>query len=488
MSYIITTKPFQKMNKCLYLLFPLFTAFLISSCSTGSDTTIIAGQVIDQSTSSPISSAVIELTQPKELSQSAVSDSAGRFSFDVKPNNETVTVTLEISKQGYQTQTTSFKLVPGTNVDDLNIRMKSTDSTDGGGGDNVGGKSGGPASLELINLSASTINVAGTGGDVNATFTFEVTDSAGRVVDSPVDVKFQIIRGPGGGESITPSVATTGVNSPEGTVKSNLAAGDSSGTVRIEAVIERPDYNLTIRSSPVLISIASGFPVKENFHVAPNVHNFDAYGIVDESHTNSITASVGDLKGNPVKEGTAVYFSATNGGLVNGSATTNKNGYATVNLSANGSKPTGHPKGPGFIDVIAETIDKNNDYIKKKTTLLLTTPRAIITVSPTSLSISNGGSQNFDVTITDENGNPMAADTRISVSTTQGLSASGDIVDLELGDYFQPGPGTTQFSVTISDAIPEQTNSTAGSFTIQVESPSGETTTKTIEGTRAKSN
>lgn len=478
------------MNKCLYLLFPLFAALLITSCSTGSDTTIIAGQVIDQNTNSPISNAVIELTQPQELNQSAVSDSAGKFSFDVKPNEETVTVTLEISKQGYQTQTTSFKLVPGTDVDDLNIRLKPTDSTDGGdgGSDNVGGEAGGPASLQLINLSSSTINVANTGGNVNATFTFEVTDSAGRVVDSPVEVKFQIIRGPGGGESITPSVATTGVNSPEGTVKSNLAAGDSSGTVRIEAVIERPDYNLTIRSSPVLISIASGFPVKENFHVAPQVHNFDAYGVVSEGHTNSITASVGDINGNPVKEGTAVYFSATNGGLVNGSATTNKNGYATVNLSANGSTPTGHPMGPGFIDVIAETIDKNNNYIEKTTTLLLTTPRAIITVSPTTLNISNGGSQNFDVTITDENGHPMAADTRISVSTTQGLSASGDIVDLELGDYFQPGPGTTQFSVSISDAAPEQTNSTSGSFTIQVESPSGETTTKTIEGTRAKTN
>jgi hypothetical protein len=371
--------------------------------------------------------------------------------------------------------------------------MQSSDDDNGGDGqgdgddDNVGGDAGGPANLELTNLSNSTISVRETGGDVNATFTFEVTDSAGRVVDNPVDVNFQIIQGPGGGERITPRTATTGVGSPEGTVKSNLAAGDSSGTVRIEAIIERPEYGITIRSTPVLISIASGFPVLENFYVAPRVNNFDGYGIVAEGHTNPITASVGDLKGNPVKEGTAVYFSSPNGALVNGSATTNANGYATVNLSANGSQPTGHPMGPGFVDVTAQTIDKDNNYIEKTTTILLTTPRATINVSPTNFNISNGGSQTFDVEITDANGYPMAADTRIEVTANQGLEASGDIVDLELGDYFQPGPGTTQFQVTVSDADPDEVVNTNGSFTITVTSPLGEITTKTISGDRAKS-
>ena len=477
------------MKNRLLFLFPIAMLLFIQACGTD-DSVIIAGQVIESGSGNPINKAVIEVVQPENLQQTATTDSSGNFSFDVDPGNETQNVTLEASKQGYETQSTNFKMAPDTDVDDLVIQLTSTDDAGDGGDDGeddqVGGEAGGPANLELTNLSESTISVRETGGDVNATFTFEVTDSAGRVVDSPVDVNFQIINGPNGGERITPQTATTGVGSPVGTVKSNLAAGDSSGTVRIEAVIERPNYGITIRSSPVLISIASGFPVLDNFNVAPRVHNFDGYGIIAEAHTNSITASVGDLKGNPVQEGTAVYFSASNGGLVNGSATTNENGYATVNLSANGSTPTGHPNGPGFIDITAETIDKDNNRITNTTTLLLTTPRAQIDVSPTNFDISNGASQTFDVTIRDMNGYPMAADTQIEVTTGEGLTASGDIVDLELGDYYQPGPGTTEFQVTVSDDDADEVVSSDGSFTITVTSPFGETTTKTIRGSRAK--
>lgn len=478
----------------LLLLF-LISALIFKACSTADDTLIVAGEVVDDVNHTVISGAVVEVIQPAEWEgKSAVTDSSGQFSFEMEIK-ETINIELEVTKQGYENVTTQFKLTPEAGIEDLSIvlptkRSGGDGSDDEGndeeGGESVGGKSGGAAALILTNLSSNTINIAETGGTVNTAFTFEVQDSAGRVVDTPVDVSFSIIRGPQGGESITPLQATTGINNSEGKVTSNLFSGDSSGTVRIEALIERPEHNLIIRSSPVLISIASGFPVAERFNIAPDVQNFDGYGINKESHTNLITASVGDMKGNPVKEGTAVYFSASNGGLVNGSAATNANGYATVNLSANGSRPSGHPRGPGFVDIVAQTIDKDNKYIEKTSTLLLTTPRADISVSPSTLSVTNGGSQTFDVTITDENGYPMAANTAISVEVGEGLTASGDIVDLELGDYFEPGEGTTNFTVTISDSDSEETVDTEGSFTITVETPSGETTTKTITGRRAK--
>lgn len=477
------------MKYSVYHLFviTIISALSLATCNTADETVIIAGEVVDES-DNPVQSAIVEVTQPENLQQTATTDSAGNFSFDVGLDDETADVTLEVSKQGYETTTTSFKVAPETNVDDLSIRLPSSDSDDDGDGDDsddgddsVGGEAGGPASLELTDLSSSTINVRETGGNVNATFTFEVTDSAGRVVDTPTDVDFQIIRGPEGGEEITPTTATTGVNSPTGTVKSNLAAGDSSGTVRIEAVIERPEHDLTLRSSPVLISIASGFPVERNFNVTPDVRNFDAYGYNDPDHTNDILASVGDLKGNPVKEGTAVYFSSPSGGLVTGSATTNENGFASVALYPNGTEPSG-----GFVDVTAQTVDKNNNYIEKTTTILFTTPKADISPDPTTLNVSNGGSQTFDVTIADENGYPMAAETQISVETSQGLEASGDIVDLELGDHLEAGEGATEFQLTISDADPDEVVDTEGSFTITVTAPSGETTSKTVDGSRAK--
>lgn len=464
----------------------LLSIFIFQSCGSSNDSVVIAGQVIEQSTGSAIKGAVVELTQPADLQQTATTDSAGNFSFSVNINGDATNVTLEISKQDYNTATQSFKVAPGTNVDDLSIELASSTSSGGGGDGNndaVGGDATGPASIKLKSISTQTINVAETGGTTNSAFTFQVADSAGRTVGQGFEVNFSIIKGPGGGESITP---TTGTTNSKGEVTSNLFSGDSSGTVRIEAKIERPEYNITVRSTPVLISIASGFPVKENFHVAPRVHNFDAYGIIDEDHTDKITASVGDLKGNPVKSGTAVYFSASNGALVNGSSPTDEKGYATVNLSANGSTPSGHPMGPGFIDITAQTVDKDNNIIEKKTTLLLTTPRAVISVSPTNLNVSDRGSQTFDVTIKDENGYPMAADTKISVTTGEGLSASGDIVNLELGDYYQAGPGTTDFSVTISDSDVDHYTPTDGSFTITVTTPSGEVTSKTVKGNRAK--
>jgi len=470
-----------------FALLGIILSFLFQSCGSQNDNVIIAGQVIEQNTGNPIKSAIVQITQPASLKQTATTDSSGNFSFSVNLNGDATNVTLEISKQDYKTANENFKAAPGTNVDNLSIELASTTNGSGGGdnGNNnsVGGEASGPASIKLKSISTQSINVAETGGTTNSAFTFVVADSAGREVGQGYKVNFDIIKGPGGGESITPA---TGQTNSKGEVTSNLFSGDSSGTVRIEAKINRPKYNLTVRSTPVLISIASGFAVKKNFHVAPHVHNFDAFGIIDENHTDKITASVGDLKGNPVKSGTAVYFSASNGALVNGSSTTDENGYATVNLSANGSTPNNSPRGIGFVDITAQTIDKDNNFIEKKTTLLLTTPRANITVSPTTLNIPNAGSQTFDVTIKDGNGYPMAADTKISVSTGAGLSASGDIVSLELGDYYQPGPGTTNFSVTISDSDPKNVVSTDGSFTIKVEAPSGEVTTTTIKGNRAK--
>ncbi|NGP87997.1 carboxypeptidase regulatory-like domain-containing protein [Fodinibius halophilus] len=479
------------MKKRFLLFLPLvLVALVLQSCKSGSDSSIISGQVTDKNTGTPIKGAFVDVIKPEDITNTATTDSLGNFSFDVEVN-EAQPFLLEVSKQNYKPGYTSFKIAPGKNIEDLIVKLESSTQDGGGDGDDgdVGGEAGGPASLELTNLTEPEIDVAGTGGKTNTTFTFEVSDSAGRVVDYPVDVEFNIIDGPNGGESIKPSVATTGVNSPVGKVKSNLSAGDSSGTVRIEAVIRRPDVNLTIRSTPIRVAIASGFPDQENFNVAPAVHNFDAFGYIDENHTNPITASVGDLKGNPVTENTVVYFSASKnnlnggGGLVSSSSPTDENGFATVELFANGSQPTGHPQGPGFIDVIAET-DANS--ITETTTILLTTPEANINVSPTTLNISNGGGQTFTVTITDLNGYPMAANTEITVTPSEGLSASGSITDLKLGDYFAPGPDRTEFEVTISDANPDETNPTEGNFTIKVVTPSGRESTRTISGSRAK--
>lgn len=447
--------------------------------------TIISGQVFEQSNGSAIVGALVEITAPSSLRDETATDSLGNYSFSVKIDSA-IDVSIRANKQGFNESIKNPTLVPGIDLTDLNFPLIAEGDAGGGGTgeERVGGKSGGAAAIILTGVSSTTINVSETGGTVNTAFTFEVQDSAGRSLDldKAIDVQFRIINGPGGGEGITPARIRTNA---EGKATSNLFAGDSSGTVRIEAVIERPEVNLTIRSTPVLITIASGFPVPENFNVGPFAFNFDAFGYLDESHTNLITASVGDLKNNPVKQGTAVYYTTKYGGLITGDGVTNKNGFATTNLYANGSTPTGHPAGLGFIDVIAQTVDKDNNLIENKSTILLTTPEAIITISPDTISVPNGGGQTFNVTITDLNGYPVAKGTRITV-TGAGLNFSGDIVDLTFGDFFTPGPGTTEFIVNAADKNPDQVEPADASMTVTVETPSGIVTTRSITGSRAK--
>lgn len=469
----------------IFSLIILSAAFMFLACEP-TDTTVIAGEVSEQGSGNAIIGAIVEITSPTELQTSAVTDSLGNFSFDVDID-ETVQVTLEISKQGYETTTTSFKISSSNNVDDLSIEMVSSDSQDGsdGGSDSVAGEAGGPAAISLNGISNQTINVAETGGNSHTAFTFGVQDSAGRPVGQGHEMSFEIIRGPGGGESITPDIGET---NPKGTVTSSLFSGDSSGTVRIEAVIERPDIGLTIRSSPVLVSIISGFPVLENFHVVPEVNNFEAFGFQSSQHTNTISASLGDSKNNPVLAGTAVYFWAEGGGNIGSSVegvVTDDRGLASVELRADGSTPAGHPDGVGFIDVYAQTVDVNNDYITKKTKILFTTRQASISANPTSFNIGNGGGEAFTYTVTDQNGYPMAAGTRITVEASNGLTLSGD-VDIELPDTFTPGSGTTEFGFAISDADPDRAEPANDQITISVITPSGYRSSYTISGSRAK--
>lgn len=483
------------MKKSLQHCFTLLILLLVAiSCTNDDDSAVIQGSVFDAQSGDVIENALVQITAPGALNdQFSRTDENGQYNIGGIEVDGVTDLTLTASATGYDDFEEMVRITPGENISgvdfDLSVQGSGDDGDDEGdgggddGGQEVGGEAGGPAQIQLLPMSNTKINVAETGGITSTTFTFVVKDSAGRKVDRDHEILFEIIRGPGGGEYITPE---TGFTNSQGEVTSNLVSGDSSGTVRIEAIIERPDVGLTIRSTPVIVSISSGFPHPDNFFVAPRVYNFDAYGYINESYTNNITASVGDLKGNPVKEGTAVYFSSEYGGLVNGSAVTNANGYASVNLSANGSSPQNHPDGVGFIDVTAQTVDKDNNYIENTITILLTTREAVITVTPDNFAINNGETQTFNATITDLNGYPMAANTQISIETGPGLVASGDIVDLQLPNYFTPGPGTTQFSFSVSDGDPDNIQNTEGSFTIRVETPSGGVTTKTISGQREK--
>ena len=110
--------------------------------------------------------------------------------------------------------------------------------------------------------------------------------------------------------------------------------------------------------------------------------------------------------------------------------------------------------GPGFFRVTSSTVDENNTTIQTSTIRLLT-GLPIITVDPNTFDIQNGGSQSFNFTVSDGNGNPMSAGQTISVKVNKGdLEVSGD-VDVTMPDT--QSKASTMFSFTAVDSKPDTT-------------------------------
>ncbi len=476
----------------LFAIIPLL--LVLVSCGTSDEEgVIIQGLVTNNDTGTPLVDAIVQITSPAEIAGSFVrTDTTGRFTFD-NINVSTVTdIEFTVSLTDFQQLVRTVTVTPGQNVT-VNFQLipEGSDDDDGGGGtgddDVVEGPPEKPASIILLSVSNPEINIRGTGGIVNSILAFQVVDSAGRALDlsNPVDVSFNIIQGPGGGEAVTPDVVAT---NDEGKAITSLISGDIAGVVKLEAKVEL-DGGSIIRSTPILIAISGGFPDPDRFFVAAVDYNVEGFGLIPGSGSTDfryqITASVGDEFGNPVKAGTAVDFRTRHGGIIQGSAVTDEEGLATVILRPDGSQPTSSPRGIGFIEVEAKTIDENDQPRIANLDMLFTTRRALIDIDPATVNIEANGSQTFTVTVTDLNGYPMAAGTTIVAQVPEGLEIPDAVI--ELADYFDPGPGRTEFTFVVSDIDDENSDEKATTFTIVVTTPSAAETILSITGTRAKS-
>ncbi len=342
-----------------------------------------------------------------------------------------------------------------------------------GTGGGVSGTPSAPAAIVLEDVQRNTINIKETGGIVNSSLTFQVQDSAGRPLDldSPVDVEFEIIQGPGGGEGVLPAVATT---NSTGRVTTNVFSGNTAGVLQIQARIEPPFAPSTIRSNPVAITIHGGFPDFDHFSIAPTVKNIEGFNI--NGTTTTLEVIVGDKFSNPVKPGTAVYFETT-GGVIEGSAVdhTDALGRASVTLQS------GNPRGPlndGDLTVTARTIDENSQFIERTASVVFSTSAANIS-TPDAMpfdTLAPGGGATFDYVVQDLNGNPMAAGTRIEIDGGAGIEVTGD-ANFTLGDHINPGPGATEFQFSIRDTDEESSAAADITLQIRVTTPSGNVTT-----------
>jgi hypothetical protein len=395
-------------------------------------TVILSGSVFESVTGSPIDSAVVKVTgiTPQIVTYT---DSTGKYrvSFEVETETDVKVIAF---KEGYEPDTVAVLAIPGRTVNVPSLLLKRTAPETP--------TSGEAASIVLVSQTAKSIGVKGSGSVETAQMVFEVQDSSGKPVDlaHSVEVSFRIGSGPGGGEFIYPPKARTDA---KGRVTANIVSGTKAGVVQI--VAESNVGSKTIRSLPVVIVIHGGLPDSAHFSIAPEKLNFPGYNVF--GLRNKITAYVGDKYGNPVKPGTAVYFTTT-GGIIEGSALTNEQGQGSVDLISAEPRPVHPVLGPGYAVITATTADENQRTIKAETIVLFSgIPQ--ITVEPATFDIPNLGSQVFNYTVSDQNGNPLTGGTTIRVTIDgKDIRALGDL-DITIPDTRDRS--WTRFSFAIQD-------------------------------------
>lgn len=475
----------------LLSLLLIASVFTLLTCDSQSDKeVVISGTVINGSSNAPVPDAVVRITTPNEFStESRVTDELGSFTFSGLSINEATDIVLQVGKTGFNNKLVSIPATPGQTItleNPIELTVEGTDDDDGGDDDGgvVAGPSAGPAQIILTNITDQSINIAETGDKISSPFTFEVQDSAGRSLtsDNPAIVDFVIIAGPGGGEEVTPSSIET---NSEGKVTTALFSGNRAGPVKVQASITRDD-GLVVRSTPVLIAIHGGFPDQEYFSLSLRTSNIEGYNV--NNTRTEVDVIMGDEFSNPVKPGSVVYFN-TSAGIIQGSGSSNDDGFVSVELITASPRPSDNIPGSdgrsGYGYVYAQTVDKDDDLVLDSAIVLFSGLPQITDVNPTTFDILPNGGVNFTFTATDQNGNPLAAGTRFSVEVGEGLDANGD-ANFTLGDYLYPGTGSTEFAFSVSDTDEEASDRGGTTITIRVSTPSGKEASFAISGFRAK--
>ena len=332
-----------------------------------------------------------------------------------------------------------------------------------------------PGSIYLENITETDIAVRGTGGQrEDARITFAVVDVNGNPLNenNNVQVSFRLGNNPGGDIRLTEGPVLT---DSEGFAETTITSGTSAGAVQVIAEITKSNGS-TIRSQPVRVVIHGGLPSQEHFTLALGSRNVAS----DMIQNVPVTAFAGDRYGNEAQDGSAVYFT-TSGGFVEGSAYTS-GGEATANLTVSNPIPS-----DGIATITASTTDEDQQEVTASSRMIFS-GSPIITVTPESFDIPNADDQQFNFTVSDHHGHPMAPGTSITVT------AEGDEIEL-IGDInisvgspnseFSNLDQLTNYTFFIDDADPEEVNDTPAIITIEVSGDNG-SARKTITGRKAK--
>lgn len=495
----------------------LGVVLLLGGCDSLSelDSVTVDGRVIDQN-GDPVQNALVDLVANQFVRQTRT-DSIGAYAFsfeisDAVPNTNTtqqtqqeeaVTVSIEASF-GSAVSAPVTKLV--SSGQDYTMRDLQVTIAENTGGPADGGTTGGvegttAASITFDERSAQQVSVSGVGGSEIGKLIFVVFDANGNPITSEnaASVRVRIDAAPDGqgadGSFIFPEEILT---DSEGKAEFTFTSGTVAGTAQIVAEVVdavNPAGN-PVRTAPVTLVVHGGLPDATHFSVVNETPNFGP-ALELSGLTNAVTAFVGDKYGNPVEDGTQVYFT-TDQGIVVGSAPTD-GGIANVELIS--AQPRLDRGGPGTVR--ARTSNENQEVIEA-TTRVLFTGYPIVTildqrqqefvVSGDTTGATNAfdnvpdgvadtvfvSSVRFDYRVADRNTNPLSAGTTINVTSEgENIDQAGN-VNAEISRHiiaYGPIAGVTDYSFSVfindqaSETVPVHVESK-----ISVSGPNGEGT------------
>ncbi len=444
---------------------------LVGSCQqleeegpTGSDkiATRVTGTVVRSDDGTPVPLAVVQDVSLSTRRDTTDENGDYELVFQMDPGQTLVTsIFARRDLFGNDTAAVSLRAGADTSIT-LTLVADSTSPVT-----NV--RSGRPASIVLIGVDVSSISIRGSGVNESALLTYEVRDSLGNPITgeaTPDTVRFNIIGGPAGGEYVFPKESR--INATTGRVTTRLNSGTKPGVIQVQASAR----NDSVISSPARITIASGPPDSTNVSISRDKANIP--GLIFDNERAIITVIMGDRYQNPVPEGTAVYFT-TNMGLVQATGKADADGIASVALISANPRPPGLN---GVATITARTIGdtavrRADSLIQRQITVVFSGATRIL-AQTTPIILQDSTSYLLRYEVQDQNGNPLAEGTSISVTSDGAaggeLTLTGDTqVTLESTD----DTSDTNFEVLVSD---NSRGGQSGLFTINIEvtSPNGD--------------
>jgi adhesin/invasin len=195
------------------------------------------------------------------------------------------------------------------------------------------GNGTGTASYIELTVSEYTIRVKNSGGQENSVISAIAFDETGSpITDFANNIRFSIESGPNGGEELDGSLLPVTKSTANGTASVSLTSGTVSGTVRIkvEVILDGTGSGVGAPFATALttpIAIEAGEPANiiifQDTLVTPNN---------DGSTSRTLSALAQDLHGNPVENGTVIFF-----GLVDNPDLAGPPYLGYISAGANGS-------------------------------------------------------------------------------------------------------------------------------------------------------